>query len=133
MAIVLPDKQYGQLLPYKESIASTKTMATEQYEWKLWLEIPKDIAKDLTLEQVKELGLNPTEIDIETAIVRDSVRPWLVLNPLYIDQTPGFHMLQFIFRNQALNVYQSFYFSYLSQVDNPEKPYIYMKREEETS
>lgn len=129
MPNILPDKQYGQLLPYKESVANTLTMNSHQFDWKLWLEIPKDIAKDLTLEQVKELGLNPTEIDVQT-IVRESVRPWLVINPLSLDQTPGFHMLQFIFRNQSLQVYQSYYFSYLAQIDNPEKPYIYMKREE---
>jgi hypothetical protein len=103
---------------------------TCQSTWKLWLEIPKEIAKDLTLEQAKILGMYPTDIDIETAIVRDSVRPWLVVNPEVLDMSPGFHMLQFIFRNQVLQVYESYYFSYTSQVDNPEKPYIYMERKD---
>lgn len=125
-----PDTNYGSLLPYTESIANRITLNTCQSTWELWLEIPKEIAKDLTLEQAKILGMYPTDIDIETAIVRDSVRPWLVVNPEALDMTPGFHMLQFIFRNQVLQVYESYYFSYTSQVDNPEKPYIYMERKD---
>lgn len=126
------DNNCGQLLEYRESLANITTIHEPQKSQDLWLEIPRHIAKDLTLTQARELGLNPTDINIVEAIERDSVRPWLMINPTYLDFTPGFHMIQFIFRNEALNVYQSFYYSYMSQVDNPEKPYIYMQREDNT-
>ena len=132
MPIVLPDKNCGKLLSYGDSIANRLTLNTANFDWKLWLEIPRDIAKDLTLELVRELGISQREIDIETYIVREDIKPWLIINPNGLDFTPGFHMLQFIFRNQELQVYQSLYFSYTAQVDNPEKPYIYMNREETT-
>lgn len=128
----LSDNNCGQLLPYRESLANIITIHSPQNTWNLWLEIPRDMAKDLTLYQVKILGLEPTDIDIATNIVRESVRPWLVVDPSALDFTPGFHMIQFVFMNEVLNVYQSFYFSYMSQVDNPEKPYIYMNQEEQS-
>lgn len=119
---------YAQLLSYQESIANLKTFNIEKFSWNFWLEIPKDIAKDLTLMEVKELGLNPKDIDILTNVTRDSVRPWLVFNPDGLNKDPGFHMLQFAFRNNKTETYQLFYFSYMAQVDDPVKPYIYMER-----
>ena len=120
---------YAQLLPYQESIANLRTFNIEKFNWKFWLEIPKDIAKDLTLTSVKELGLESKDIDLVN-ITRDSVRPWLVFNPNGLNKDPGFHMLQFVFRNNNTNTFQLFYFSYMAQVDNPEKPYIYMERKD---
>ena len=102
------------------------------FETKIWLEIPKNIAKDLTLIGVRQLGLTPTAIDIEAYIVREDKKPWIVLNPNGIDKTAGFHMIEFTFRNQAVQDYQTFYFSYTTQVDNPDKPYVYMERTDNT-
>jgi hypothetical protein len=126
----------GELLPYIESVAKTVTFNTNEFNRRFWLAIPKDDAKDLTLEQVTELGLIPKDISIEDYIEReaqgDSLKPWLIINPEGLDKSAGFHMIQFTFMNNKLNVYQSFYFSYISQVDNPDKPYIYMNRGEQT-
>jgi hypothetical protein len=130
MSIKDTDANYVELLPYRESLEHIVTLTPSQLDYKLWLEIPNNIAKDLTLTEVKYLGLTPTTVDIETNITRDSVRPWLVFNQTAINKTPGFHMLEFIFRNNTINTYQSLYFCYMSQVDNPEKPYIYMERKD---
>ncbi len=123
----------AKLLPFKDSVANTITLNTNRFQWKMYLEIPKDIAKDLTLLEVKDLGLETKQIDIETAIVRETTgtdipRPWLIANLTYFNQEPGFHMVEFVFRNNNTNVYQSFYFSYTAQIDDPDKSYIYMNR-----
>lgn len=130
--IAKPTANVAQLLIYTESIANRLTINSHNFDTKIWLEIPKDIAKDLTLTEVRQLGLTPTVIDIEQNIVREDKKPWIVLNPNGIDKTAGFHMIEFTFRNQAVQDYQQFYFSYTAQVDNPDKPYVYMERTDNT-
>lgn len=127
----MPAINYGQLLPYTESLASIVTIHEPQFNTPIWLEMPRADAKDLTIYQIKELGLNPTEIDIQS-VTRDGVRPWVTIEASVLDMTPGFHMIQFTFTNTVLNVYQSYYFSYMAQIDDPAKPYIYMERTDNT-
>lgn len=130
--IAKPTANVAQLLSYAESIANKITINNNHFNTNIWLEIPKNIANNLTLVEVKQLGLNPTAIDIETYITRDNKKPWLVLKPDGIDKSAGFHMIEFTFTNEALDTSQYYYFSYTAQIDNPEKPYVYMKREDNT-
>ena len=131
MPDTMPTILNSRLLPYKESVANIKYINSSLFSIPLWLEMPKDIAKDLTLEQVKELGIEP--IDIPASFIkRNGIKPWLVIDMTFINLTPGFHMLQFVFYNNLLDVYQSYYFSYMVQVDNPDKSYIYMERKDTT-
>ena len=127
----MPAINYGQLLPYTESLANIVTIHEPQFNTPIWLEMPRADAKDLTIYQIKELGLNPTEIDIQS-VTRDGIRPWVAIEASVLDMTPGFHMIQIIFTNTVLNVYQSYYFSYMAQIDDPAKPYIYMERTDNT-
>lgn len=127
----MPAINYGQLLPYTESLANIVTIHEPQFNTPIWLEMPRTDAKDLTIYQIKELGLNPTEIDIQS-VTRDGIRPWVAIEASVLDMTPGFHMIQITFTNTVLNVYQSYYFSYMAQIDDPAKPYIYMERTDNT-
>lgn len=127
----MPAINYGQLLPYTESLANIVTIHEPQFNTPIWLEMPRADAKDLTIYQIKELGLNPTEIDIQS-VTRDGIRPWVAIEASVLDMTPGFHMIQITFTNTILNVYQSYYFSYMAQIDDPAKPYIYMERTDNT-
>lgn len=127
----MPAINYGQLLPYTESLANIVTIHEPQFNTPIWLEMPRADAKDLTIYQIKELGLNPTEIDIQS-VTRDGIRPWVAIEASVLDMTPGFHMMQITFTNIVLNVYQSYYFSYMAQIDDPAKPYIYMERTDNT-
>lgn len=127
----MPAINYGQLLPYTESLANIVTIHEPQFNTPIWLEMPRADAKDLTIYQIKELGLNPTEIDVQS-VTRDGIRPWVAIEASVLDMTPGFHMIQFTFTNIVLNVYQSYYFSYMAQIDDPAKPYIYMERTDNT-
>lgn len=127
----MPAINYGQLLPYTESLANIVTIHEPQFNTPIWLEMPRADAKDLTIYQIKELGLNPTEIDIQS-VTRDGIRPWVAIEATVLDMTPGFHMIQFTFTNTVLNAYQSYYFSYMAQIDDPAKPYIYMERTDNT-
>lgn len=127
----MPAINYGQLLPYTESLANIVTIHEPQFNTPVWLEMPRADAKDLTIYQIKELGLNPTEIDIQS-VTRDGIRPWIAIEASVLDMTHGFHMIQFTFTNTVLNVYQSYYFSYMAQIDDPAKPYIYMERTDNT-
>lgn len=122
----------AKLLPFKDSVADTLTLNTNRFQWKLYLEIPKDIAKDLTLTEVIDLGLQSKQID-KKAVVRETTgddipRPWLIADLAYFNQEPGFHMVEFVFQNNNTDVHQSFYFSYIAQIDDPDKSYIYMNR-----
>ena len=74
----MPAINYGQLLPYTESLANIVTIHEPQFNTPIWLEIPRADAKDLTIYQIKELGLNPTEIDIQS-VTRDGIRPWVAI------------------------------------------------------
>lgn len=131
------------LLPYSDAISSAHTFNKNQLSSYtqtidgnnvvvsdyLWLLIPQDLAKYLTLVQVNELGVETIPYDI-SQISRETFHPWLKLPAATINLVPGFHMYEFIFDNKEMDVSQRFYFCYYMQVNNPDKPYVYMERNE---
>lgn len=57
---------------------------------------------------------------------------WLIIPWNILDRSVGYHIYKIVFRNLYMPTFDcDVYFSYTIQNDDPEKPYIYMKRDEE--
>ena len=110
-------------LIYTQLVEDTEITISEY----LWLMIPKEIAKYLTLRLIREIGPENINYDISQS-ERDSKNPWIKIPAATINLSPGFHMYEFIFDNIELDVTQTYYFCYQLQLDNPDKPYVYMNR-----
>lgn len=124
-----------QLYDYSDAIAHSETISVCETMDKIWLKLPNGLAKYLTLYQLIKLGPenNGTEVDIADKIQRDTNRTWLTASRTLFDMTAGFHMYQLVFLDSFTQQYRDLYFCYHIQDNDPEKPYIYMNREEEES
>lgn len=57
------------------------------------------------------------------------MRPWIEIESKWLDTTPGVHEYILVWEDPITIDNHLQYFTYSIQNDNPEKPYIYMKRE----
>lgn len=69
-----------------------------------------------------------TDVEAETATQFTYVqgRPWLDIRSDQLNQKSGYHKYVVKFLNSTTNSLVQYYFSYILQTENPDKPYIYM-------
>ena len=63
--------------------------------------------------------------------VRKESPTWLKFTTDFINKEIGLHIYKITFVDTVTDVVTSLWFSYTIQNDNPDKPYVYMKRDEE--
>lgn len=81
----------------------------------------------LKIEEVSEYPTNPVNlIDVR----KIPGHPWIDILFEALDDDPGYHIYKIEFRDLVTEDASLLYFAYNLQVDDPEKPYIYMHREE---
>lgn len=114
------------LRPYQEAIMNRTTFNINQMKGHIWLEIPKQLSKSLTLVSMAEIGITETVVPPE-CITREEKYPWIEFPISYANEEPGFHMYELIFSVDDMNEQQVLYFCYSVQTDRPDKPYVYMK------
>lgn len=88
----------------------------------------KYILKDM-LQTVPESPAIPIALPVSPQRV---LTKWIDVNPGHLDMTPGTHIYGITLVHTTCTEICRLYFTYIIQDDNPEKPYIYMKREEES-
>ena len=109
----------------------TKIINIHDVEYFLWIHIPEELSWDFELFQLDEIifsGL--VEVDFQGLIEREGRRPWFKLNSGLLNKEIGKHIYKMSMVNRKTNDVISLYFSYIIQDDNPDKPYIYMNRNE---
>lgn len=114
------------LRPYQEAILNRTTFNNNQMKGHIWLEIPKALAKYLTLVSAAEIGETETLVPQES-LIREAKYPWIECPISVINEAPGFHMYQLTFSVDNRNEEQVLYFCYSIQTDSPDKSYVYMK------
>lgn len=121
-----------QLYSYNEAIIHSEVINVGELQDSIWLKLPDDMAKYLTLSCVNSIGFetNGTAIDISDKVTRETNRVWMEVDKSVFSLEPGFHMYQLVFDDSGTGSILNLYFCYHIQDNKPDKDYIYMNREE---
>lgn len=99
----------------------------------VYIEIPKYIAQDCVLYAVSEVCPKFVAIPDYNEFISihgDKNYPWLDVASSRLNQSVGTHVYELEYVNPDTNATFSLYFAYILQDNDPEKPYIYMQRED---
>lgn len=95
------------------------------------VKLPPQMPRDMVLIGIYNLNASE-ELDFNDQVTRDEYKPWIDINSSILDLTPGQHTYRLTFRKEECKLNATCWFSYIIQENNPEKPYIYMKRDEDS-
>lgn len=107
-----------------------KVIARDQLQHSILLHVPDNVpVKYVSVYNIAQISPKYGKMFIKGPILIN-YRPWIELNCKDLDSSIGYHVykLQFIV-HRTMDVFDC-YFSYTVQDNNPEKPYLYMNREE---
>lgn len=117
------------LYPHSEFRQYTRIINADDLEYFIWLKIPADISNRCELFQIDEILPNKQEIDYTIFTERECGKPWIKVITEGLNQSIGQHIYKFSFIDRNTDEIDVLYFSYIIQNNNPDKPYIYMRRE----
>lgn len=119
-------------LKAEAEIGVPKILNKQRLEEFIWISIPTLIARTCYLYDVQEVCPKYRAIEnyVEIFEIRDKY-PWIKVKSSGLNQSIGTHVYALDYVNPSTNDTMSIYFAYIIQDDNPEKPYIYMNREDD--
>lgn len=113
---------------FDKLIYNTPIFNQSTVEYFLWVKLPSDIIKDCELYQVDECQPNNREVNWLNSIERDHNKPWLKITFRIFSNHVGMHIYKLSFINRYTNDVVPLYIAYIIQDDNPDKPYVYMRK-----
>lgn len=112
---------------YNELNKYTPVLNLNSLQGTIWMSIPKKLCK-FQLYEVHDISKQVSkEVDFYNKIERDSDHPWMRIPLDILNLRSGKHVYKFIFYDPRSNEFYNLFMSYISQDDNPETPYVYMK------
>lgn len=93
------------------------------------VKLPPQMPRDLDLSELYCLDTFK-DIEFSDYVTRDEHRPWVDIPKTILDTSIGQHVYRMTFQKPECKLKATCWFSYIIQDNNPEKPYIYMNREE---
>lgn len=110
----------------------TKAYNSKDFSDIVCVKLPPALPRHMELCEIYNLNASE-DVDFTDQVTRDEYKPWVDISSSILDLTPGQHTYRMTFQDgfgSRLNA--TCWFSYIIQENNPEKPYIYMKRDEDT-
>ena len=95
------------------------------------VKLPPQMPRDMQLIEIYNLN-SSEDLDFTDFVTRDENRPWIDIQSSILDTTAGQHTYRMTFAKEDVKLTATCWFSYIIQDNNPEKPYIYMKRDEDS-
>lgn len=95
------------------------------------VKLPPQMPRSMDLVELYNLD-SEKDIDFIDQVTRDEHRPWIDISTSILDTKEGQHIYRMTFRNLGGKLKATCWFSYIIQNNNPEKPYIYMNRDEDS-
>ena len=95
------------------------------------VKLPPTLPRDMQLTEIYNLDASES-LDYDDYVTRDENRPWIDIQSSILDVTAGQHTYRMTFAKLGCKLTATCWFSYIIQDNNPEKPYIYMKRDEDS-
>lgn len=107
----------------------TRIYNSKDFDAVVCVKLPPQMPRDMDLTEIYNLNASE-DVDFADQVTRDEHRPWIDISSSILDQTPGQHVYRMTFSKPECKLNATCWFSYIIQENNPEKPYIYMDREE---
>ena len=108
---------------------NTKIYNSKDFSEIVCIKLPPQMPRDMDLTEIYNLNASE-DVDFADQVTRDEHRPWIDISSTILDQTPGQHIYRMTFQKEDCKLKANCWFSYIIQENNPEKPYIYMDRNE---
>ena len=111
---------------------NTKIYNSKDFSDIVCVKLPPEMPRDMDLTEIYDLNASK-DLDFADFVARDEQRPWIDIQTSILDITAGQHIYRMTFSKPDVRLKATCWFSYTIQDNNPEKPYIYMNRETDTS
>ena len=108
---------------------NTKIYNSKDFSEIVCVKLPPQMPRDMELSEIYNLNASE-DVDFSDQVTRDENRPWIDISSSILDLTPGQHTYRMTFRKSDCKLAATCWFCYIIQDNNPDKPYIYMDREE---
>lgn len=112
---------------FQEALSNATVLSVQDLFDTFCFELPHEIASALSLVTIRESTIEDV---IDAAdIDNKSPKPWIDVNVSALDSSIGSHVYVFEFNNTVVGRTMNLFSAYIIRNDNPDKSYIYMKRE----
>ena len=116
-------------VPHKDAASGNRIFSTAEIDYFLFVRVPQDFGRHYELYQVDEVADTIEKLCCKGLWEHDRGRPWYRFKSENLNMDPGYHMYRLSFVNYSTNDTSQLYISYIIQSNNPEKPYMYMDKE----
>lgn len=108
---------------------NTKIYNSKDFDEIVCVKLPPQMPRDMDLIEIYNLNASK-DVDFADQVARDEHRPWIDISSSILDLGIGQHTYRITFAKENCKLKATCWFSYIIQDNNPEKPYIYMNRDE---
>ena len=110
----------------------TKIYNSKDFDETVCVKLPPQMPRDMDLIDLYNLNV-AEDVDFADQVTRAEHRPWIDISSSILDLSIGQHVYRMTFQsaNPDCKLKATCWFSYIIQDNNPDKPYIYMKRDED--
>ena len=109
--------------------SNTKVFNIQNFADTVCVKLPDDFPRDFELTGMYNLETDKV-IDFEDYVEQVPYKPWVDIKKTVLSTEIGHHTYRLDFTQKGFAIGATCWFSYIIQDNNPETPYIYMKREE---
>lgn len=95
------------------------------------VKLPPEMPRGMDLSEIYNLNASE-EVDYIDQVTRDEHKPWIDISSSILDITAGQHTYRMTFQGSGFRLKATCWFSYIIQDNNPDKPYIYMNRDDDS-
>ena len=114
---------------YKDIAMNSPMWNASALDYYVYISVPHNLLSHASLYDVAEVSPEGLKYVPKEAIVRD-VNCWLKGTVSMLNLGVGLHIYKLMFADTLTSTVFDLYIGYNIQNDNPDKPYVYMKREE---
>ena len=116
-------------VPHKDVALYSKVFSAQEVEYFLFVRVSAEIAHHFTLYQVDEIRDDAEFVCPKDLWEHDPGRMWYRFNSAKLNMETGYHTYRLSFVNTYTNDTMILYIAYVIQNNNPDKPYMYMNKE----
>lgn len=112
--------------------SNTNVFNIQNFANTICVKLPDNFPRDFELIGMYNLETN-SGVDFEDYVEHIMYKPWVDIQRSILSTEIGQHTYRLDFMQQGFSMCATCWFSYIIQDNNPEKPYVYMNREDSDS
>lgn len=111
--------------------ANTKVFNIQNFADTVCVKLPDDFPRNFELVGMYNLE-SDKDVDFEDYVLHVPYKPWVDVQKTVLSTEIGQHTYRLDFNQQGFAIGATCWFSYIIQDNNPDKPYIYMDRSDDS-